>query len=137
MRTAILCALVATGAAAGADKPQFPPVRWSGVVADEKKQKAAPESGLVIDQKTLDAIWKAWCAGDPPRVNFDTHFVLVQTKKAKLSFIHYTVTDEGELTFTIGVQGDKNGPKEIDGFGYAMAVVPREGVKRYNGKALP
>jgi hypothetical protein len=126
--------------ASAADKPQFPVVRWSGVIEDPEKEKAKPKDDIITNQKELALLWKQWREKEePPLIDFATHFVLVKTlENRKLSFVHYSTDTEAALTYTFTTEADKAGvPKLVPGFGYAVAVIPREKVKSYKGKPLP
>src|SRR3954463_11987044 len=115
-----------------AGKERVKPTReWSGSVDDEAlKKDAAP---VLTDRKQLEKLWKAWgIAGQVPDVDFSREVVVVSTTSGSRLRLAATLDDKGNLQ-VLGMATLDFRP----GFRYAIATVPRKGVKTVNGKALP
>jgi hypothetical protein len=100
-----------------------------GSVDDDRLMK--PE--VVVSQKHLDAMWKAWkVAGKTPEVDFTKNLVVaVYSVGSKLNLGGANL-DKGNLD-VLGF-----GTRDIrPGFRFVLGVVSKEGVKTVNGKALP
>jgi hypothetical protein len=81
--------------------------------------------GYLDNQGSFDKLWKAWRTGDPPRVDFTKHIVLVLThvENAKVAI---TATLENNGTLEISVSSTERRP---NGMTYVLAVVERSGIK--------
>jgi hypothetical protein len=103
---------------------------WSGSVEDEKAAK--PEA--IVSAKGLETVWKAWkIAGDVPKVDFDKNIVVTaHTVGSKLNLAAVNLDDKGNVDVLAIATRDIR-----PGFRYVLAVVPKDGVKTVNGKALP
>ena len=107
---------------------------WVEVVKDESLKKHAPKEGLVTDAKTFEALWKAWRKDEKvPTVDFDKKIVVVTLSlggpnKPRCS----AKLDDGDLKI-LAIATRIGG----DGFGYAIGVYPKEGIKKVNGKDVP
>jgi hypothetical protein len=125
-------ALVALVAAdARAEKLKATPVAH-GSLDDVKLMKAAPKSGVITHRKGLDKLMKAWKIDKAAKVDFRKEIVLVATTRGgKLLPINANL-DDGNLKFGAAATRDLK-----PGFRYSIVAVPREGVKKVNGKALP
>lgn len=135
----ILCGLVAALAilemqanGAPAEKKTVKPLsEWFGSVADEKLEKTAPQ--VVVSEKAWAELWKQWQAkGEAPEVDFTKHFVLVVTTRGSRLMLSARLDDDGNLDPLAIATRDLR-----PGFRYILAVFPREGVKKVDGKELP
>ncbi|HKB02321.1 MAG TPA: hypothetical protein VKD90_08880 [Gemmataceae bacterium] len=127
--------LAASGVAAGAD-PVKAAVGWSGAVADPALEAKKPADGLVGNGKDFAALWKAWRPNEEvPDVDFGSYFVLVVTRPKGHTFvIHLLPVGGGDVKV---LSGTPVGGKELPGFGYGLAVFPRDKVKSIGGKEIP
>jgi hypothetical protein len=104
---------------------------WKGSVEDADLAKAAPE--FVTDAKAFAKLWKKWgVEGKVPKVDFKKEIVIVSTTSGSRLSLSARLDDQGNLE-VLGIATSDFGP----GFRYAMATVPRAGVKTVNGKELP
>jgi hypothetical protein len=121
---------------AGQPRPVFikPSQQWAGVIRDEALKGALAANGPIVDEEAWTSLWKAWRPDeDVPAVDFAESIVYAGTVPGpNRTIFAAAVTAEGELTITLG--GTKIGGP---GFGYVLAVLPREGIKTYRGKPLP
>jgi len=103
---------------------------WNGSVEDDKLMKDAP--AVIVDKKTFEKIWVDWkIKGDVPTINFDKEIVVLMTSKGSRITMKCTLED-GNLKVGGIATADLG-----EGFRYILATVPREGVKKVNGKDLP
>jgi hypothetical protein len=130
-----LVAAVAIASTASAEPKKVTPDReWSAVISDNDLAKKAPESGIITDAKTFEAVWKAWRKDEKtPEVDFKKNIVVVTLalggpNKPRCSA---TLDEKGDLKI-LAISTLIGG----DGFGYAMGIYPREGVKTVNGKEV-
>jgi hypothetical protein len=137
MRTFMaLAAAAAFTTCALADKPKAlkPANNWAAVVGNNDLAKKAPASGVITDAKEFAALWKAWRATEKvPEVDFKKNIVVVTLSLGgpNRPNISGTLDDKGDLkilAFSTRLGGD--------GFGYSIAVFPKEGIKSVNGKAI-
>jgi len=111
-----------------------PVVNWSGTVKELAKQKALPEHGLVVDQKGFVDLWKAWRPNEEaPQVDFSTHFVVVRTAEGRFTFIAELQVDENGAALLLTARGST---VYVEGFGYGLAVFPRDKVKTFAGRPI-
>lgn len=107
--------------------------QWTGMVADKSLEKEKPAGGMVVDQTTLDGIWKAWgIAGTAPKVDFARDIVLVGTTDLEVLRLYLEGDEKGD--YKMYIQIEKN---DARGFAYGIAVFPREGIKTIGGRAIP
>ncbi|MFP4055041.1 MAG: YbhB/YbcL family Raf kinase inhibitor-like protein [Phycisphaerae bacterium] len=106
----------------------------SGKVKDDKLRKLAPESGFIADAETLKKLLKAWDADKADwTTDFTSNVVLVGTADGP-NVVHLITRKDDDGKLKVMAAGSRMaGP----GFGWAMKVVSREGVKTVNGKKLP
>ncbi len=106
---------------------------WAGSLRDEPLRTAAPPGGLIADAASFDRVWEAWRPGErTPEIDFDARFVAVGTVPGPNRMFAAASQTGGDLRVTFG--GTKvAGP----GFAYLMALLPRAGVDRVNGRPLP
>jgi hypothetical protein len=112
-------------------KPVKPTKQWQGSVDDEKLLKDAPAA--VTSKKGLGKLWKAWKVADKmPEVDFTKEVVVLTTTRGSRVKLAASLDDKGNLqVFGLGTRDLR------PGFRYVLATVPREGVKKVNGKDLP
>jgi hypothetical protein len=104
---------------------------WKGSVADETKQKTAPE--CITTAKALGQLWMAWgIAAKVPSVDFAKQIVIVGTAGGSRLNLTARLDDNGNLE-VLGMQTLDIAP----GFRYVIATVGREGIKTVNKKVLP
>ena len=125
---------LATQVPADAAPREYKPERvWAGTLRDEPLRQAAPGGGVIVDEATFAGVWQAWRPGErQPEVDFDARFVAVGTIAGPNRMFVTASMRGGDVRVTFG--GTKIGGP---GFGYAMALLPREGVERVNGRPLP
>jgi hypothetical protein len=138
MRLFLLAALGSLAALAGplcpADgaekKPIKPTMSWTGSVDDEALLKGMPT--VIVNAKDLEKVWKAWkVKGDVPKVDFAKEIVVITT--AGGSRVNMSCVLDGDNLQVLGVATSDLVP----GFRYVIATVPREGIKKVDGKDLP
>jgi hypothetical protein len=124
---AVLCASVAWADS----KPVKFTKEWKGSVADESKQKGAPE--VIVSAKALEKLWADWkIEGKVPEVDFTKEIVVLGTASGSRLNLSARLDDKGDLT-VVGMATLDLAP----GFRYVLATVPREGVKTVNKRELP
>jgi inhibitor of cysteine peptidase len=104
-----------------------------GVIQDETLRKHAPANGYIDTYDRFAALLKAWNIDDPPYVDFRNDIVLVQTVDGPNRVRIRTKFDEtnGNLQ-VLGAATRMAGP----GFGWAMQVMSKDGIKQINGKPV-
>jgi len=134
MRTIMCVTLLAAGVALAEPKAVVPDRDWAGIIDNDKLADEAPKNGLITDAKAFEKLWKAWRKDEKvPAIDFKKQFVAVTLSRGGPNKPRIAAKlDEGKMkigaiTTLIG------GP----GFGYSLAVFPREGVKEVNGTKLP
>jgi hypothetical protein len=115
------------------DREVKPTQDWKGTVADEAFLKSAPADGVITDAKAFKQLWEGWKIGEKlPEIDFKKEVVIVQTTRgSQLRVGSARLTDKGDLKVVAIATRDLR-----PGFRYAVLVLPREGVKSVNGKAL-
>ncbi len=140
---------------AGAPEMWRPPVRraaderhlsqhaeWGNdrFIEEDLKVFAPPRTNTSWTKQQWAKLWNAWRGKPtetPPKVNFDEQLVLVVTSRAAKGAVRATLNDKGNLVVVLGdplveaVQKKAGG-----GWYYALAVIPREGIKTINGKPV-
>jgi len=124
--------LSVSGLAAG--EPVKPLNTWTGKPRSNELRKEAPEGGVIADKAKFEKLWKAWRGDEKvPAVDFDKNVIAVELANGpNVPMASFTLDERGDLnwrSFSTRVGGP--------GFGYAIAEVPREGVKTIKGKAVP
>jgi hypothetical protein len=127
---------VALVSLATADEPKKEPVKLTvdlfGSVEDEKLQKEAPASSVIVSAKGWDALAKAWGIKDPAKVDFEKELLLVATSVGSKLNVNGKLDAKGDLK-VLGF-----GTRDLrPGFRYAIKSFSRDGVKTVNGKELP
>ena len=129
-------AAVALASLAGADEPKKDDRKATVDIfashEDEKLQKQAPESGVIVSQKGWEKLAKAWGIKDAPKVDFDKEILVVATTVGSRLNLSPKVDDKGDLKVLAIATRDLR-----PGFRYAIKSVSKEGVKTVNGKPLP
>jgi hypothetical protein len=129
-----LALAVTTAVAAAEPRPVKFTREWEGEVADGAKGKNAPE--VITNGKALEKLWKDWgVAGKTPEVDFAKEIVVVGTTRGSRIDLVARLDDKGNLEVLSLVPRDLG--ERQPGFRYAIATVPREGVKTVNKKELP
>jgi hypothetical protein len=104
---------------------------WSGIVSDVRRRNIIPKDGVIRDVASWKMLWKYW-AGDVPAPEFDPtrQMVIVVTVAGPNRTIGTPLLrDDGRIEFAVG--GTRMaGP----GFGYRMAIIPKQGVRIIGGK---
>ncbi len=127
LAAAVLCVSVALADS----KPVKFTKEWKGSVADESKQKGAPE--VITSAKALEKLWADWkIDGKAPEVDFKKEIVVIGTTRGSRLNLSARLDDKGDLSVG-GLATSDFG----EGFRYIIATVPREGVKTVNKKELP
>jgi hypothetical protein len=143
-RGSIVCVVLLIGLAGaagqGGGKNSGQPVKveqaWSGRMVGKEKEdlkKLAPEKGYIAGPKAFAALWKAWRTDEKvPEIDFAKKLVVVGLAGGpnEVTLIPF-VDAQGNLTpkmFATLVGGP--------GFGYALGVVDRDGIKSVQGKPL-
>ena len=121
---------------AGQPRPEFikPSQQWTGVIKDETLEDELAANGPIVDEAAWTRLWKAWRPDeDVPAVDFAENIVYAGTVPGPNRTLFAAALDaDGDLKITLG--GTKIGGP---GFGYVLAVLPREGIKTYRGEPLP
>jgi hypothetical protein len=107
--------------------------RHSGKIADASLKNHAPKNGVINNQKSLETLWDAWkVKGDAPKLEFKTYLVVVHLAGGpNLPGASYMLDANGDLRAKVQ-QTLIGGP----GFGYSIEVLPRDGIKTYQGKPI-
>jgi hypothetical protein len=106
--------------------------KWSGKIADPTLRSAAPKSGYLLNQKAFEELWTKWMLKDKaPEVDFDKQIVLVHLAGGPNTPSASYTLEKGDLRAKV-LSTLIAGP----GFGYSIEVLPKEGVKTYQGKAI-
>jgi hypothetical protein len=114
------------------DKKEAPANQWTGSVDDQSLMAKAPKNGVIVSQKALDELWKAWKVSEKtPEVDFSKDLVVVGTTVGSRIFGKPMVKD-GDLKIAFASTLDLR-----EGFRYIIVTIPREGIKTVNGKDLP
>jgi len=152
----MFCATCSLATAESESVNKQPTATWSGDVADPKLESVRPNTVAITTQADFEKVWKAWRGAEKvPIVDFKTSFVAIMTslpnKKSKfvsgtkgISIFQMTVGEDGNATLlsgpALGTSAPKDPPEkwvETKGFYYGLAVFPRAGVKKLDGKELP
>lgn len=132
----VVCASLFMSNAVGQPRPEFlqPSAQWTGVFKNEGPRSALPEGNLIAEEESWAKLWKAWRPEEElPEVDFAESIVYVGTAPGpNRTLFSASRAADGELRITLG--GTKIGGP---GFGYVLAVLPREGLETYQGKPLP
>ncbi len=108
--------------------------KFTGKIADPALLSARPESGIVQEQESWKKLWTAWRPNEPIKdVDFNHQTVLVETVPGpNLVFSSLLKLDgQGDLKYEIA-SSRIEGP----GFGYLLMVVPKTGIRSFNGKTM-
>lgn len=135
MSHALLCGLL-TLMQPMADSPagvELQPTQlWGDRLHDESLRARAPDNEVVVDAETFAKLWKAWRPHeDVPAIDFEQSLVLVATTDGPNRMFASLRKSDGDVTTVYG-STKVGGP----GFGYLIAVVPRDGIVSINGRPL-
>lgn len=109
-----------------------PTQMWGDVLQDESLRKLAPKSGILTDEESFAKIWNAWRPAEAlPSIDFDKAVVLVATADGPNRMFASLRKVDGNVNAVFG-STKIGGP----GFGYLLAVLPREGIKSINNQPL-
>lgn len=134
MSLAIVCGMMALMQPAGGEAGvEIKPTQlWGDRLQDESLRKFAPANEVVDDPEAFAKIWNAWRpAEDVPEIDFTRSLVLVATADGPNRMFANIRNADGNVTAVYG-STKIGGP----GFGYLIAVVPREGIESINGRPL-
>jgi len=108
-----------------------PTTYWYGSVDNEAVWK---EVNCVTSELTLARLWRDWGITEPmPVIDFNREVALVITGTGSiLRFERITLDEFGNVDMSIIQTADL-----VTGFRYALATVPREGIRSVRGKELP
>jgi hypothetical protein len=124
-------AVVVSTAAADEYKPLKIDKKWSGRTPTVNK-KLMPAKGYITSEKAFADVWKAWMGKEKqPVVDFSKELVLVVCEPCSSVSVGAAVSPKGDLMLTGGGTDDIR-----DDCCFEIAVVPLEGVKTINGKAI-
>ena len=91
------------------------------------------EKSVIMNQEDLEARWKAWKLGEPPKVDFTTQVVTVATWTGSRPRMLRWLDETGHLQVGCG-----GGTKDlVDGVTYVIEVYTLSGVNTVNGKPWP
>jgi hypothetical protein len=126
-------AVLLLAAAAVAAGPVEPSATWDAMLGDVALKELAPKSGFLADEQAFAELWKAWRPGeDVPAVDFSKDLILVALANGpNRARTRPTLDEAGDLKFT--VMQTKRGGR---GFGYALLMVSREGIKTVKGEPI-
>jgi hypothetical protein len=124
---------LAVGVAAADLKPVKPTNTWMGSIDDKKLAKEMPDSGVIVNAKDFEKLFKTWKVAETvPEVNFDKEIVLVAKTEGSILKLNPMLDEKGDLKSLGFASRDL-----VPGFRYVIISVPKEGVKTVNGKELP
>ena len=114
-------------------KPLTPSRQWAGRSRDSDGRKHAPRNSVVDNAAQWAKLWSAWKPGGPlPKVNFQQQLVLVGTAPGpNRVFLRVLLDAKGDVKLLVA-STKIGGP----GFGFAMVVVERKGLKTVNGQPI-
>jgi hypothetical protein len=108
---------------------------WNGALKDKKLEGKKPAGEVLVTEQTFAELWRAWRGKDDvPKVDFRRAFVVVLTDKFGSLGAQFGIV-EGGLSERMRSLG--SGSKAEEGFSYLIAVFPRDGIKSFNGRAIP
>jgi hypothetical protein len=108
---------------------------WAGQ-GKRDLRKEARKAGYVADKEEWAKLWKAYCDGDAPDVDFDKELVLVAVGNAPYPIeIFMGLDDKGNLISDAGRSNGRRYPNRTNG-AYRFEVIRREGIKTIEGKPV-
>ncbi|MBY0458843.1 MAG: hypothetical protein K2V38_16010 [Gemmataceae bacterium] len=137
--TCAVLVLFATVVQGRADDPKPKPVKpsktWDGMAPLEAR-KEAPKDGFVADKEALEKLWKAFRPNEKvPDVDF-TRSLLVVAVNEDPNIIKAFATLDAKGDLTVGHSTTEIAFTNPVTCNYQFALVPRDGVKSVNGKAI-
>jgi hypothetical protein len=130
--SALVLLLASQSSNANEGKKQIKPTQTWSEIADDSVNKLAPKAGYLIDQKEVDKLWTDWGLGEAPAIDFTKEIVFVQIAGGpNIPSVTYFLDAKGNLTVGVA-QTLRDGP----GFGFSIAVLPKNSIKTYNGKPI-
>ncbi len=133
--SAALAALIASALASAPTRAAEPKatatVDLSSTVVDLAALKALEGTGVILSQKEWERLAAAWGIKEPAKVDFTKEILLVGTWRGT-SFKFLSDVKDGDLTTELV------GDKDIKpGFRFKVISLSRDGIKSFQGKALP
>jgi hypothetical protein len=127
----MLAAMWVTPHASAEPTPMQVSQQWSGT---SRVSEGKPDAGVVVDQDAWAKVWQGIFPNKQvPTIDFSKQLVIVATSSGPNRLIgRLTIDEQGNVTGRFGATR-MGGP----GFGYAMFLVDRDGIKTYNGKPIP
>lgn len=105
-------------------------VEWVGRLRNVNQGKSAPSRGFVTNKADFDKLWKDWRPGEkPPVIDFESYFVVTGVSDLMIYNMHFVLTKSGDLKVSKRIE-------KMERDDYALAILPRAGIKSVNGKAL-
>lgn len=130
LATLIAFALSATPVRA-AEPKTTDTVDLSSTVLDLGALKALEGTGVILSQKEWERLAAAWGVKEPAKVDFTKELLLVGTWRGS-AFKFLSEVKDGDLTTELV------GDKDIKpGFRFRVVSLNRDGIKSFQGKALP
>jgi hypothetical protein len=109
--------------------------RWQGIIKEEGGRKHIPADYFILEQKTFKKLWKAWRPDEKkPTVDFSKHLIVVVTDRLESFSPTLWFNKDGNLEIGFKTSVENNLPAPA--FSYHILVVPREGIKTIQGKAV-
>lgn len=104
---------------------------WRGSVSDERLLAMAPPDGMIRNMETWQWLWKYWGGGVVAPV-FDptTQIAMVATVPGHKTLGTPLIWPDGRVEFAV-----RGTTEECEGFGFQIALIPSQGVRRINGQA--
>ncbi|WP_020469673.1 hypothetical protein [Zavarzinella formosa] len=89
-----------------------------------------------MSNQAFNGLWKAWRPKEQvPNIDFSSYFVVIVTaSKHTTRVMQINVADDGDGSL---LTSRLSGEKEMDGFGYGLAVFQRAKLKTFGKKAIP
>lgn len=123
---------LAGGRPARADEPKLTEtINIASSVGDAEKLQAFSGVGVILGQKEWARLAAAWGIEGTPKVDFSKELLLVGTWRGS-NFKFLTDVKDGNLT--VELVGDK---ELKPGFRYKVVSLKRDGITKFQGKALP
>ncbi len=134
-----VCMLLSLAERSAAQQPQRaagpqavkPEQVWLGRNEDEKLRELVPKKHALTTASAFENVWKAWCTGEVPKIDFEKSFVYVATVSGPNSIFLQANNEVGNLTTKVG-STRAAGP----GFGYLLAKFSRQGIVQVDGVPL-
>ena len=117
--------------------------RFSGVLKDESLRTVLKEElglsgpGVLTYDRELEPLWKKWRGkGKMPQIDFIHNLAVVVASPAGVPVPVEAVVERVGSEVKVSIRMAKKGAVGL-GFGYEIAIVPRQGIKTFAGNRLP